>query len=278
MNALLVSDTSTTGSEGRLSLKEMQRLLLSNRNMSAELLLDDLVKVCIAKGSVLVDGNEVDLTAACRILQGYDKKLDLDSKGAVLFREWISQYEPSQTRDKGNLFDVAFDAKNPITTPRNLADKELALQKLGRAVLILQSTGIALNSSLGEVQFAYRAGQKIATHGGNNMEGVANINYQFPYYSMAPQVQTNNIEGSTFLTDKGYPITGGASFLFALSYTDTGPVAEAVLTYGQSGDPTSPHYTDQAKLFSKKQWRPILYTSEDINNDTKSSFVLSGPR
>jgi len=33
-----------------------------------------------------------------------------------------------------------------------------------------------------------------------------------------------------------------------------------VLTYSRSGDPTSPHFTDQTELFARKQCRPVLFS------------------
>ena len=46
-----------------------------------------------------------------------------------------------------------------------------------------------------------------------------------------------------------------------------GPNARALLTYSQSGDPTSEHFTDQTWLFSRKEWRPVLFRDDDINSD-----------
>lgn len=281
MNAKLVSDISPdgpAGADGKFSLSEMQQALLSNRSLSAELLVDDLVAACTATPMVTVGAEKVDLTAACAVLKNYNRRLDLDSRGAVLFREWITRYNYRETKRKGALFAVPFDANDPVNTPRGLGDKGIALQKLAEAVQVMAKAGLAPDVRLGDVQFAYRAGEKIALHGGNNADGIANILDQRVYYTRAKQVRGTKIEGSKYLTDKGYAITGGTSFLLSLSYTDDGPVAEAFLTYGESGDPTSPHYTDQTKLFSKKQWRPILFTPKDIAGDVKSRVVLTGPR
>ncbi|NOZ42824.1 MAG: acylase [Alphaproteobacteria bacterium] len=281
INALLLSDLSPTGpagADGKFTLREMQQAILSNRSLSAELLLNDLVAACTAKDSVMVAGKKVDLTKACAALGGYNKHLDLDSRGAVLFREWITQYNYSETRKKGKLFSVAFDPKDPVHTPRGLGDKNLARQNLGKAVLVMKRAGLALDSRLADAQFAYRGDKKIALHGGNRFEGIANIIDQRVYYSLARQIKGNKIKGSRYLTDKGYPITGGTSFLLSLSYTDNGPKAAAFLTYSESGDPTSPHYSDQTTLFAKKHWRPIRFTPKEINQDLKASFILPGPR
>lgn len=281
MNALLVSNTGPdgpAGPDGKFSLREMQQAILSNRSLSAELLLKDLVRACAEKNTVTLGDKKVDLTKACAVLKDYNGHLDLDSRGAVLFREWITQYNYAATQKKGPLFAVAFDPKDPVHTPRGLADKALARQNLAKAVQVMTRAHLALDSSLGEAQFAYRGDKKIALHGGNHYEGIANIIDQRRYYTLARQERGHRIDGSKYLTDKGYAITGGTSFLLSLSYSDDGPKAEAFLTYGESGDPTSPHYSDQTKLFARKQWRPIRFSAEDIKSDLKSSLVLTGDR
>jgi len=281
MNAKLVSnvsDNGPAGKDGKFSLKEMQQTLFSNRSLAAELLLKDLVSSCSAKQSIEVAGKSVDLKAACEVLKGYNQRLDLDSKGAVLFREWITLYDFRETFNKSKLFAVAFDANDPVNTPRQLADKAIALEKLAQAIENMNTAGLALDSTLGDAQFAYRGGEKIAIHGGGGAEGVANIIGQRNYDTLAAQVRGNKIKGSKYLTDKGYAITYGTSFLLSLSFTDDGPVAEAFLTYSESGDPSSEHYSDQTKLFSKKQWRPALYKKDDIKKDAKSSIIVTGVR
>jgi len=281
MNASLLGDVSPTGpagEDGKFSLQELQQALLSNRSLTAELLLDDLLAACTAKTSVQVGEQVVDLMDACTALKGYDKHLDLNSEGAVLFREWITQYKSSEYFEAGELFAVPFDPMDPVNTPRKLADEDVALQKLAEAVLVMGRAGLDLNIALGDVQFGYRGTEKIAVHGGGSAEGIANVIGQWHYDAMAKQTWGNQVEGSKLLTDKGYPITHGTSFLLSLSYTDDGPIAEAFLTYGESGDPASEHYTDQTKLFARKQWRPVLFKTEDIDKDVKSSLVLTQPR
>ena len=281
MNAKLVSDISENGpagKDGKFSLKEMQRAIFSNRSLSAELLLDELVAVCTATTSIKVADQDVDLSNACAALKGYNKTLNLESKGAALFREWVTLYQYTESFKKGSLFAVAFDPNDPVNTPRGLADEKLALENLAKAAEVMKRANLKLDSALGEVQFAYRGGEKIAIHGGKNEEGIANIIGQRYYDTQVEQVRGTKIKGSKHLTDKGYPVTFGTSFILSLSYTDTGPVAEAFLSYSESGDPTSDHYSDQTHLFSAKQWRPVLFNAEDIKKDAKSSTVLTASR
>ncbi len=281
INAMLVSDTSDdgpAGEGGKFSLKELQQAIFSNRSLAAELLLDDLVAACLQQPSITIENQNVELSAACQVLEKYNGRLDLDSRGAVLFREWLTLFNYRETFNKGKLFAIPFDAADPVNTPRNLADKKLALLNLGKAVQLMERNNLKLDSALGEAQFTYRADKKIPMHGGKRIEGVANLISQEYYQTMAKQIRGKKITGSRYLTDKGYPITYGTSFIMGLSYTDDGPVAQALLTYSQSGNPASESYTDQTQLFSNKQWRPILYKMKDIKADIKSKKILTGNR
>ncbi|MFE4756724.1 penicillin acylase family protein [Streptomyces mirabilis] len=67
----------------------------------------------------------------------------------------------------------------------------------------------------------------------------------------------------------GTPPAGvfGSSFLMAVELTPDGPRAHTLLTYGQSSNPASPHYTDQTRLFSRKQWVTERFTQAEITGD-----------
>ena len=49
-----------------------------------------------------------------------------------------------------------------------------------------------------------------------------------------------------------------------VGFDERGPVAQAILTYGQSSDPASPHAYDQLPLFAAKQWHPLPFHRADI--------------
>lgn len=55
--------------------------------------------------------------------------------------------------------------------------------------------------------------------------------------------------------------------MMVLEYTDHGPHTKALLSYSESSDPESSHYADQTQLFSKAQYRPVLFTEDDIKAD-----------
>jgi acyl-homoserine-lactone acylase len=276
MNVLLLDDMrpdGPAGKDGKFTLDELAAAVLSNRSLSAELARGELVKRCQATPSVTLDGQAVDLGQACRILAAWDGRYEVNSVGAVLWREFITQYESAELQKDGALFQHAFNPADSVGTPHTLtpdkAGEPQSLIKLARATLLLAQAGVALDTPLGKVQFSDRNGGRIPIHGGDGgYDGIANfVNYASNGTTLEPVPAYERVRGSRFLTKDGYPINRGSSFVMALEYTAQGPRAQAFLTYSQSGDPASPLYYDQTELFSAKKWRRILYTEAEIKAD-----------
>ncbi len=276
MNVLLLDDmhpNGPAGKDGKFTLDEFAAAVLSNRSLSAELARGELVKRCQAKSSVTLDGQAVDLRPACRILELWDGRYEVNSVGAVIWREFITQYEPAELQKDGALFQHAFNPADPVGTPHTLApdkpDEPQSSLKLARAVRLLGQAGIAHDSPLGKVQYSDRNGGRIPIHGGDGTyDGIANfVNYARNGTTLEPGPVYERMKGSRLLTKDGYPINRGSSFVMALEYTAQGPRAQAFLTYSQSGDPASPLYYDQTELFSAKKWRRILFTEQEIKAD-----------
>jgi acyl-homoserine-lactone acylase len=55
----------------------------------------------------------------------------------------------------------------------------------------------------------------------------------------------------------------GNSFVAAVEF---GPTvrAKAIMTGGESGDPSSPHFTDQAQMYAEGRFRDVLFTRQDV--------------
>lgn len=54
------------------------------------------------------------------------------------------------------------------------------------------------------------------------------------------------------------------------------PRARSVLNYGQSGDPASPHFFDQAALYAERRFKPAFFTREEVQENAARSYVV-GP-
>jgi len=255
---------------------------LSNRGYTAMLLRSELVERCSGRPGVHLDGETVDIDDACKILGEWDGRLNLDSVGAVLWREFITRYSSRESRRAGALFAEKFDPADPVNTPRGLAAGDLALQKLAEAVRLLDRAGIALDTPLGELQYNNKNNGRIPIHGGlGGYEGVENaVGYAGNRTTLEPDpAPAPRVKGSRYLTERGYPVNRGTSFIMVMEFTRKGPRAWAFLTYSQSGDPESPHFADQTGLFSKKEWRQVLFRADQIEKDPNLSILkIEAPR
>jgi acyl-homoserine-lactone acylase len=289
MNARILADTSPTGpagADGKFSLDELAAVAFDNRGLASELLRAPLVERCTEHPRVTVDSATVDLRPACRVLATWDGRVDPDSRGAVLWREFITRFEPRDQFRAGPLFAEDFDAERPIDTPRGLAPprngRDQILEALAGAVRVLERAGLPVDVPLGQVQRADRGGRKVPVHGGHGFwEGVPNFVYALPdSTTLEPQPPAGQpVSGSRLLTSEGYPITGGTSWIMVLEFTDQGPRARALLVSGQTGDPTSPRFWEQTELYASKRWRDVRFADEQIRADPALSVTrLRGRR
>lgn len=269
MNMMHLEDETARGDDAKWSLAEVQSAILSNKSLSAELLLPEVVAMCR-------ENEETLGTAVCDILGEYDGHLNLDSTGSVLFREWLFAYR-ALVREAGKpMFALEFSKDAPVTTPNGLNDRALALAALKTALKVLGDASVAPDGSLGESQVAVRGNETIGMHGGLTLEGVANLIDQRPNDTSGPFPARKSEKTASGLSRQGYLVSGGTSFIMTLAYGEDGPEAEAFLTYGQSGKPDNEHFSDQTKLFSEKKWRKIYFKSSAIEANAVKKLVITG--
>jgi acyl-homoserine-lactone acylase len=253
--------------DGKMSLDELQALTLANESMAGQLIRDDVVAMCRAHPrAMLPETGEVDLSEACDVLADWDLHANLGSRGSPLFREFLS--EANQHRYIRTLparFEpaVAFDVDDPVATPSGLrlTENPAVLPSLAKAVHRLRTAGIPLDTSLGEVQGVTRNGHRIPLHGGPEDEGIF-----------------NKIEAA-FAGARGYPevTSWSSSWILAVEFTDSGPRSRGILTYSLSANPDSPHYADQTRMFSHKEWLELPFREADVRSDTRREYVVSAP-
>jgi acyl-homoserine-lactone acylase len=71
-------------------------------------------------------------------------------------------------------------------------------------------------------------------------------------------------------TNKRYGFSG-ASFVCAVEF-GTKVKAKSVLTGGESGDPASRHFTDQALMYTKGQFKDVLFYKEDVLKHVEKKY------
>jgi len=229
----------------RMGLDELRSVIFRNHNLAGRLVMDDLEAACKAAAAAL----SPDASEGCRVLAAWDRTSNADAAGAPLFREFWRK-----AKDIPKVWRVPFDPSQPIATPSGLdmgnpVTRDAVFKALGEAVGVVRAAGFAPGVALGIPQSRLVHGQRVALHGGDEFEGVLN------------KLQT---QGQPTINTGGYLVNYGSSYIQAVSFDDRGPVAQGILTYGQSSEPGSEHAYDQLPMFSAKRWQPLPFHPADV--------------
>jgi acyl-homoserine-lactone acylase len=229
----------------RMGAEELRSVIFRDHNLAGRLVMDDLGAACkVAAASLSPDASE-----GCRVLVAWDRTSNADSAGSPLFREFWRK-----AKDISKVWRVPFDPSRPTETPAGLdmgnpVTRDAVFDALAKAVGIVRAAGYAPGVALGIPQSRLVHGQRVALHGGNEFEGVLN------------KLES---QGQPTIDAGGYSINFGSSYMQVVTFDDRGPVAQGILTYGQSSEPGSDHAYDQLPMFAAKQWQPLPFHPADV--------------
>jgi acyl-homoserine-lactone acylase len=231
----------------KFDLATVQGVLFNNRNLGAEMTRDDLVALCRRAAR----GPHPELSASCDALAGWDLRVNLESRGAHVFRLFAEH--------GGLKFKTPFDRRDPLNTPHTLdVDDPKVLEALVKAARQLRDLRIAPDATLAQVQHEPRGSERIPIHGGPGTEGIFNV---ITPVDLKPELGWSKIRH-------------GASWIMTVEFTPKGPVSQGVLAYSQSTSPTSPHAADQTRLYSQKGWDDLRFSEAAVRAGTVSRIVL----
>ena len=177
--------------------------------------------------------------------------MTVDSKGSQVWTEFWNE-----ARKIDGIYGQVFDKDDPVNTPRGIAlDNSVVKASVVNALLAAQTrldaAGIELGQRLGDIQYTELNGKHIPIPGGQGWAGMFSM-------IVAP------------LKDgAGYtPIVHGNSYIQVVSWDEAGELdARGILTYSQSQEPESAHYSDQTELYSAGQWLKFPFKDAEIAAD-----------
>ncbi|WP_137936786.1 penicillin acylase family protein [Chitinivorax sp. B] len=210
------------------------------RSLLADRVLDDLIAFAKASGNA-------ELMAAAQVLGQWDRRSDTTSRGAVLFAGWVA----FSGGEEALPYRQAPDPAQPYTTPAGLADPVTTLTNLGKTIAVFKQTGLPLDVAFGDV-YRFRRGQpggpRYVDEAANGASESLGGFRTFGYVNDKDGRQ-RAVFGDTFtaLVEFGRPIR-----------------AKVVHTYGNSSNPSSPHYGDQLAMSSRNVMRDALLTRREV--------------
>lgn len=215
----------------------------SHRSELADRILPDLIRAAQQYGDALA-------RRAATVLASWDHTTDADSRGALLFLDWVDQPGmPQGYSPKG--FAKPFDLYDPLNTPAGLADPEGAAHALTAAARDMLNHFGALDVPWGQVMRLKIGSVDLPASGGPGRLGV------FDVLDFGP------LEHGTRAA-----VFGGT--YVALVTFGTPVRAKVLMSYGSSSQPGSRHCSDQLPLLAAGKLRDAWRSRAEIEAHLES--------
>ena len=180
---------------------------------------------------------EHELFVILDIIQKWDRKTDIDSQGAgfygVLYYQLVSSY------------------RDDIQRNNNTVSKKTLLSALKDVKRYLIDNFESTDITLGDFQKLVRGDKELPIWG---LPDVITAMSSRPY------------------KDGMRKVTQGESYIGLVRFNKEGPILESVISFGNSDDPSSDHYTDQMEMYSKFQTKKMTFNKGDIYKNAKSIY------
>ena len=228
-----------------------RQMLAGDKNMS----LEKLVEYRFDTHVLLADKLLPDLFSAARkhahgwgiqasdVLQAWDRHVDANSRGGVLFTAWLEEMAVLGT-------DFT-DLENQEKTP----SEEVLAMALDRAGEKVFKTYGSLAITWGKVHRIRYAGYDLPANGGPGELGI--------FHVLGFEEDGQNRRQAV----------GGDSFTSLVSFGQT-VQAKVLLCTGNATQPNSPHFGDQLELLTRKQMRDAWRTREEVEANLSYREIL----
>ena len=233
--------------------------------------------------------NQLDglqLEALARI-ENWDYRHGVESIGATVFNFWIDSLLISIFSDELNkkelqmytgvddswiaLQDLLVELDSHWWDDTTTSEQETAADITTRA---LQQACDIMKEKLGNEVSAWRWGNVhtlTGTHPFGYIPGIGRLLNIGPHESGGASQNVNNMLSKTL---HDYHVIAGPSTRRLIDFAQP-EKSLTIMPTGNSGHIHSPYYDDQAEMFTKGEYRPALYTEEDIkaNKEHEMKFI-----
>lgn len=227
----------------KFTLEEVRDLKHSMKMLLAERVKDDLI------AAVRTTQPSSELEAALKVLEDWDNTVAAESRGATLFDRWWDDYYA----DGAGKFAVEWSAAEPTATPRGLADKGRAAKTFAAALREVNELYGRPDVSWGESHRIRKGEVDLPASGGSGLKGCFRV---LGFRQDADGKQVAN---------------GGDSWVFSVEFSQP-PRAYTIVAYSESEIEGSPHYSDQAALFSANHMKRAAFTEAEIEAQLEKAY------
>ena len=170
-------------------------------------------------------------------IQKWDRSTNIDSNGAAIY---------------GILYyNLVRNYRDQILENNNIVSKEILLSALSDVNFYLIENFGSIDITLGDYQKLVRGDKEI------------------PIWGLPDVI--------TAMTSRPYKngkirVFAGESYIGLIRFTKDGPEMESIISYGNSDNSNSDHYSDQMELYSKFKTKKMTFNRDDIYRNAKSIY------
>lgn len=225
---------------------------------------DALLPVLFSQYDLLNDIEKTVFNEQIELLKAWDRKSNVDSTATSLAIFWGRELREQALQDDAGL--ASYEARN-ITFDQYMLEvaNNMGIQSLKVAINKLTQNFGQWDTPWGEINRFQRLTGDIVQPFDDSQPSYPVGFASSRWGSLAAYGQR------TFNNTKKIYGTRGNSFVAVVEFGEK-VTAKAITAGGQSGDPQSPHFNDQAELYSQGKLRPVHYYLEDVKKAAKSSY------
>ena len=240
-------------SRDRFSVDDVTAVKYSTRMLLAERVKREVVEAVRADASAPEEAR-----AGALALEAWDDTASAGSRGAVLFQAFWDSY----SRAVREAFATPWDAAEPASTPRGIADPAAAVTHLASAVRAVRERHGSEAVAWGEVN-RFRAGSlDLPGDGATGSYGTFRV-MTFAPLPADGGAASGPVRVAGHVPGREAPIGFGDAWVLLVDFSKPGH-AWSVLAYGQTTNQASPHSRDQLRLFADHRLRRAWYSEADI--------------
>ena len=171
------------------------------------------------------------------IIQKWNRKTDIDSQGGGVF---------------GVLYyQLVWNYRDEILKNNKTVSRETLLSALKDVKRYLIDNFGSINITLGDFQKLVRGDKEIPIWG---LPDVITAMSSRPY------------------KDGKHKVTQGESYIGLVRFNKNGPILESIISFGNSDNPDSDHYTDQMEKYSKFKTKKMTFDRDEIYKEAKKIY------
>ena len=236
-----------------LEFDQLVTLKLSDRSLLADRILPELLTAAAASP-------DPDIQAAATLLESWNRRYDAANRAGLLFEEWARLFAGPRFTDESH-FAAPWSLNDPLATPRGLRDAALAVGMLKEAVNNTRNKYGRLDRPFGDVSRFIIGEKDLPGHGGFGTLGVFRV---MTWSGLDDSGRRTPVHGETWVA--------------MIEFAD--PVkAQGLMSYGNSRQTGTSHYSDQLELLAEDRFRTLWLTRAQVEANTarRTELLVDAP-